>query len=132
MTKQDLILQVVSGGLLGMLGQTVRVCGGIKKISDLAAVNNQQVSDLFDGGRLLTSLLIGFAAGALAMVVSDTQGVATNLSNSLIAAVVSAGYAGTDFIEAWAKRFLPGSTTGQSSSEVANQAKDEVQIPPMG
>lgn len=99
-------LQVVAlGGLSGLAGQVIRVVAGLKKASDEAAAKQETLSDVFNGGRLVLSLAIGAVAGFLALL---TQVDATGVINvSTILALMAAGYAGTDFVEAFAARYLP-------------------------
>lgn len=128
MAALDLIYLLLAGGLLGMLGQVVRMCAGLKKASDSAAASGQSFADMFDGGKLGISLVIGFAAGALALLGAgwgSTSGPAGfKLDNSTISAIIAAGYAGTDFIEAFMKKSLPDSS-GAAAGPAARQ-------PPMG
>jgi hypothetical protein len=107
MKAEDWVIQALAGGLLGMLGQGVRVIAGLKKSSDSAAASGQGLADVFDGGTLMTSLLIGFVAGALAMLGAGPADRSTPLTHSLVMALISSGYAGTDFIEAFIKRAAP-------------------------
>jgi hypothetical protein len=104
----DVTLQILCGGLLGMIGQGMRVVAGLKKSSDSAAAAGMTLAEVFDGRTLLISLLIGFVAGALAMLTAAWPG-PLELTRSLLATIVAAGYAGSDFIEAFFK------TTGASA-----------------
>lgn len=95
------------GCLLGALGQGVRAIVGLKKMSDGASDSGKSAASTIDGGRLLTSLLIGAIAGALAAI--GLVGVAGNsehviVSASQISALLGAGYAGADFIEGFMNR----------------------------
>lgn len=102
----DVSLQILCGGLLGMVGQGMRAVAGLKKSSDAATSAGQSLGDVFDGRALLISLLIGFVAGALAMLTAAWPG-PLDVSRSLLATVVAAGYAGSDFIEAFLKTAAP-------------------------
>ena len=107
MTATDLVMQILAGGLLGMLGQGARVVAGLKKSSDGAAAVGQSLKDVFDGGALMRSLLIGFIAGALALLAAGPSGPLARLDHGMIMAIIASGYAGTDFIEAFIKKNLP-------------------------
>lgn len=102
---------IVLAGLLGMLGQGVRVVAGLKKASDDAAARNLSLAEVFILSRLVFGLLVGFVAGvaaALAIGIGKLVSVDTG-STSLLLGIAAAGYAGTDFIEA----FLPTIAAGR-------------------
>jgi hypothetical protein len=86
-TPFDLLIGLIAGGMLGMIGQGVRAVAGLKKMLDAGTMAD------FRPSILLVSLLIGFIAGALAFLASG--------STETAVAFVAAGYAGTDFIEAF-------------------------------
>ena len=73
MSALDLIYLLLAGGMLGMLGQVVRMCAGLKKANDSASASGQSFADMFDGGKLAISLVIGFA-GACAGVAEAPGG----------------------------------------------------------
>ena len=107
MTSQFIIMNILAGGLLGLLGQGVRVVAGLKKASE-----DSKLADVFVANQLLVSLLIGFVAGGLAMLgMSDLQA-AKQIDGANLFAIVAAGYAGTDFIEAFMKRHVPQAASG--------------------
>lgn len=128
MSALDLIYLLLAGGMLGMLGQVVRMCAGLKKANDSASASGQSFADMFDGGKLAISLVIGFAAGALALLgagwTNITSPAAIKLDNSTISAIIAAGYAGTDFIEAFMKKNVPDGSV--------NKAAPAARQPPMG
>jgi len=92
------------GGFAGMLGQGARTIVGLKKMNDSASAETRMASDLLDVSRLLTSLAIGFVAGALAAVplLNDLA----HVSAQQIFALAASGYAGADFIEGFMTRIL--------------------------
>jgi hypothetical protein len=113
-------------GLLGLVGQAVRAVGGLKKMNDEAAQQAVSAADLFVASRLLVSLMIGFIAGILA-------GLSLGLNNvfgdnvpamATLLGIASAGYAGTDFIEAMAPTI-----TGQLSKSTTTVADLKANIP---
>ena len=98
------------GGACGALGQGVRTIVGLKKVHDATANSSTTTSEAMDISRLLTSLAIGFIAGALAAVglISDLG----KVSSEQIFALAAAGYAGADFIEGLVSRVSGSSTLG--------------------
>jgi hypothetical protein len=123
MTIQQWILQLLLGGLLGVVGQGIRVVPGLKKVNDHALAEKKPFGDVFSMGTLLISLLIGFTAGALAIIASVPDGsAATTMDRQMILTLLAAGYAGTDFIEAFVKKNLPGNG-GATPATTAGDAK---------
>jgi hypothetical protein len=90
----DFLVKVVTGMLVGMLGQGARVAVGMKKTFDEAEARKTSFSQQFNWGQLVVSLLLGGIAGAIAIFSAvkqfDTQAFTT---------LFAAGYAGSDFIE---------------------------------
>ena len=114
MNVNDIASTVFAGGMLGMLGQGIRIAIGLKKLNDQNAANQAKNLPLepFDPSRLILSLFTGFVAGALALLmkaVADNS-VASLSSDSLIT-IIAVGYSGADFIEGffnmYAKKFVP-------------------------
>ncbi len=127
MSPEALSMQIIAGGLLGMLGQGVRVIAGLKKAHDSAAQQNQPLQ--IEPGSLLISLFIGFTAGALALL--STNGVSqTDISQSTAFALIAAGYAGTDFIEAFMKKYLPGDSSANTAASKNSAPADQTQEQP--
>ena len=110
MTAVDWIHLLLLGGLLGMLGQGIRVVAGLKKVNDQAVREGTPFAQLFKASALLVSLLIGFVAGALAIVGITSGQEAFKISKDLALALIAAGYAGTDFIEGFIKKYLPAAS----------------------
>jgi hypothetical protein len=112
------------GGLVGMVGQGIRVAVGLKKVNDTAQEKGVAFSEVFKPNELLVSLLIGFVAGALGILslrqVGETAG---TFDTENVIALIGIGYAGTDFIEAFVKKSLPnagGSASRSSPTPVAD------------
>lgn len=94
-SANDLISLILVGGLLGVLGQGIRMTIGLKKHSDLNAQSLDGEANPIDGTRLMIGIFLGFIAGALYLMVNGGD-----LKNrEFIFTVIAAGYAGTDFIE---------------------------------
>jgi len=107
MTAIDWIHLLLLGGLLGTLGQGIRVVPGLKKVNDQAVRDGTPFAQLFQTSTLLLSLLIGFIAGALAIIGITSGQEAFKVSKDLAITLIAAGYAGTDFIEGFIKKYLP-------------------------
>jgi len=107
MTTGETLIQLLTGGLLGLTGQGLRVVVGLKKLNDQAQQTNQKTKDLIVTSQLLISLLIGFFAGILATVSMLATGDGKPLSNHALLSMIAAGYAGTDFIEAFMNKAQP-------------------------
>jgi hypothetical protein len=100
------ILIIALGALMGVVGQGIRVTVGLKKASDRAAELGQKFTDAIDPARLLVSLLIGAVAGVMAAIV--TLSPTSAIERDALLALAAAGYSGTDFIEGFMARYLPG------------------------
>ena len=124
----DWVMTLILGGILGMVGQGIRVVIGLKKMNEIAAQEGKKFSELFQGNTLGLSLLIGFIAGALAMIGVTGSMEVNNPSKELIVTILGAGYAGTDFIEGFIKKNLPASATGTQ----AIAKNDEIDQPAVG
>ena len=106
-----LLQYVLSGGLLGMLGQGIRTLIGIRKM-----LSRSEAFVLF---KLITSLIIGFTAGALSILIMLFQNEKPLLfDSSLILLLISYGYAGVDIIESFYSKYLakPIEKPGKPSS----------------
>jgi putative chitinase len=117
MSVQEILLQLLLGGLLGVTGQGIRVVIGLKKQSDQAQLAGTTLRATFDAKRLSTSLLIGFVAGVLAMIgFTDFDKAMNGAAGSVketILGIIAAGYAGTDFIEGFISKYMPKTNTTQ-------------------
>ena len=119
----DLIYQILLGGLLGVLGQGIRVVSGLAKLnaSNVAnKANNQPTSD-FSASRLLVSLFIGFIAGAVASLIKG--GASSADDKTFIVTIMAAGYSGADFLEGIFQKYLPGNNpASQTAAKTATGA----------
>ena len=96
-------LQLIGlGGLLGVLGQGIRMIVGFKKLHDESAEKGVTISDLVRIDRIIVPLLIGFIAGALASI--PTLEKPAEISAEQLLTLLAAGYAGADFIEGFMSR----------------------------
>lgn len=109
MSESQLFMQILLGGLLGMLGQGIRIAVGLKKVNERAGSEGKAFRDVFDGRLMLISLLLGFVAGALAIIMLSEADAPPNgsVQRDLLLGIVAAGYMGTDFIEGFIKKYVP-------------------------
>jgi hypothetical protein len=98
---------VLLAAFLGAVGQLIRVVAGLKKQSDEAVAQRQTLAQRFSWQRLLVSMGLSIAVGAIAGVLAGLQSTSAYDTKTLLA-FVGAGYSGTDFLEAFAKKALPG------------------------
>jgi hypothetical protein len=129
MTTTEIINVIIAGGLLGTLGQGIRMAIGLKKLSDVNSVKGLLANEQINGTRILISLFIGFVAGSLFLLVKGTG----NLSEKdFIFSVIATGYSGADFIEGLFRTYLP--TTGDNTvpKKIADKKilEPENELPP--
>lgn len=124
----DWVLTLILGGFLGMIGQGIRVVAGLKKVNDQASAEGKTFGSLFQSSTLGLSLLIGFIAGALAIISVTGSMEVTKPTKDLIVIIIGAGYAGTDFIEGFIKKSLPAA---QGEAQLITK-NDEIDQPAMG
>ncbi|SFW50744.1 hypothetical protein [Chitinophaga sancti] len=109
MSITDILYTVIAGGLLGALGQGIRIAVGLKKLSDY---NAQQVAsgnapEKMDTGRLWVSIFIGFVAGAIGMIIKGASlKTADGYQTEAIVTIIAIGYAGADFIEGFFQTYF--------------------------
>lgn len=97
-----------------MAGQVLRIVVGLKKMNDEAAKKQVSAKSLFVPSSIGISLLIGFFAGVLAIIsLSSFKPDFFNDQNAkqVMIAIITAGYAGTDFIEGFISKYLPTANT---------------------
>lgn len=128
MNVTDWINLLLLGGMLGALGQGVRAVMGLKKVNDQAVLEGREMKDLVDASTLIISLVIGFIAGALAIVGIADPAKPMIPDKELVITLLGAGYAGTDFIEGFIKKYLPAA----NQSAAKPRANDEPDVPPVG
>jgi hypothetical protein len=104
-TAFDWLQLIALGGVVGALGQGMRMVAGFKKLHDASSGSSVAMSDLIVTHRLLVPLGIGFIAGALAA--ASTISSLDQISGQQILGIAAAGYAGADFIEGFMSRVAP-------------------------
>ena len=132
MTASQWIMQFLLGGVLGALGQAIRVVVGLKKLNDAALREGRSFREVFSASTLAMSLLIGFVAGALG-VLSLVANLQANIERQQVMLLIGIGYAGADFIEGFVRKNLPAATTGAPVAAPARGAAPDVDLqPPIG
>lgn len=102
MTIIDIMNNVLAGGMLGSLGQGIRIAVGLKKFNEGNAANAAQGKPVeeFSTSRLIISIFIGFVAGAIGMLIKgpaiSSKG---DFTTEAIITIIATGYSGADFIE---------------------------------
>ena len=107
MENGDWLQLIFLGGTAGLLGQGIRAAMGIQKAREKAKANKTSFSEVFSPSEFVTGLLVAFTAGALAAMTIQVSEPEEKFKLATVLGFVAAGYAGTDFIEGFAKRFLP-------------------------
>lgn len=98
METEKAILIILLGGVLGVVGQGVRMMVGLKKLNESNENPERGATLEFDANRIWLSLFMGFVAGILSVIVKgiDEKFVYTK---EVAFAIIAAGYSGADFIE---------------------------------
>jgi len=116
----DMLIMILLGALLGMIGQSIRIVAGLKKLSAKSS-DKDDFNEKFDLKQLVLSLLyaaiIGFISGALLAV----ENIEVVWDKSTILAMIGAGYAGVDFLEGFLARQMPNTTV--TTEVVTGKAK---------
>lgn len=131
----EYVSALVLGGILGMIGQGLRVIVGLKKLYDALADTGESLGNgsRFDSRRLWLSLFIGFVAGSFGMILKiDYESVSTMIMNKeFMISIVAIGYMGVDFIEGVMKSYLSKFERGLDSSPIPSPTrKTEPQFNP--
>lgn len=113
MAASDLILVLFVGGLLGMVGQGIRTIVGLKKVYDQSVRETKAFSQLFDSSMIGLSLMIGFVAGVLG-VISFLDPASTKFTKETLVTLIGIGYAGSDFIEGFVKKYVPSKSASDT------------------
>jgi hypothetical protein len=105
----ELLTAMLLAALLGLFGQGLRAAAGLKKQADEAAAQGKKLGEALDTTALVFSLFIGALAGMAAFLGLQygAQGGVDFSKGPTVLGFVSAGYAGADFIESFARKYLP-------------------------
>ncbi len=105
-TPLNTLIIILIGAILGAVGQGMRVIVGMKKVYDEAMKNSTPAEQLIEYRQITFSLIIGFAIGGVAGVLAAVSSDHVSFSDkSVVIAFITAGYAGTDFIEGFIKKY---------------------------
>ena len=136
MHVQDWIFRLLFGGIVGTLGQGLRSFSGLKKLYDEASHQGSTFKETFETSRMVTSLFLGFIAGSLAVIAMDDGNLAWEPKRQDVMTLLAAGYAGSDFIEAFIARYLPKSGSREpdapTGAPAANAGQDDHDVPAVG
>jgi hypothetical protein len=103
---------ILLGGLLGAIGQGIRVVVGLKKQMDESskssdgsdgAQSKKDWQQWFDPQQLLVSLAIAFVVGGIAGTLASLQSFGQDVTKEYMISIITVGYAGTDFVEGFMK-----------------------------
>jgi len=92
------------GGLLGVVGQGIRVVVGLKKKYDESLRLNKDLKEIFDARQLWISILISFLIGTVAGILGVINYIDQAITKEFLFTIIGIGYAGTDFIEGFIKK----------------------------
>jgi len=121
-----LINEILLGGLLGVLGQGIRMAVGLNKLhtSNVTKALNNEDADNFSVSRLILSIFIGFIAGAIALLIKGGSITDAN-KTEYIFAIMAAGYSGADFIEGIFKTYISKINPPSRSDNTAKKANQQ-------
>lgn len=91
----SILLTILTGGVLGVLGQGVRVLIGLKKLREASGGSEETYDKLLSVSRIVISIFIGFVTGGVAALSMGKEINSPDVAFSLI----GIGYLGVDFIE---------------------------------
>ncbi|MTI80253.1 MAG: hypothetical protein FH758_05120 [Firmicutes bacterium] len=95
---------ILLGALLGAIGQSARALLGIKKQMDGFDKTKDNIKEWLDTKKLLLSLMTGAISGCLGAIFM----LGKDIDKEFLLSLVAIGYTGTDFVEGFMKRRLPG------------------------
>lgn len=133
MTTNEVIQNVLAGGLLGILGQGIRIAVGLKKLNDSNNVQLAQgnTQENFSTSRMFISIFIGFAAGAIGMLIKgSTLAKDGNFDTESIVTIMAIGYSGADFIEGVFNTYINKSVAANANSGTGENATNQINQQP--
>lgn len=129
MESYNIIEIIFTGGLLGILGQGIRVVVGVKKTKDENAIKPTDLQTPISNATIIYSIFIGFVAGALSLLI-DNPSPDGKLSTEVIMLIITAGYSGADFIEGiFGKYVQPKFSSASTSNPTAAATADNTILP---
>lgn len=112
----DVLIMVLLGAILGTVGQGLRVIVGLKKLAFNSNESTGSDKSGFQTSQLVISLFISFAIGAIAGVLAAVMVDGVTFTTSVVLSFITAGYAGTDFIEGFIKKNPPSTAPSANSA----------------
>lgn len=97
----QLLKIILLASILGMCGQVIRVMAGLKKIKETASEDRKNIKSVLNDNtsQILFSLIIALIVGGVSGILVAITSPVFVLDKATIIALITAGYAGTDFIE---------------------------------
>ena len=130
LTAINVLPALVLCGVAGMVGQGIRAVVGLNKAGDFQADKLEHFH--FNAPYLLVTLMIGFIAGCMSGLIIGIEDFIHQLQIDKLFAVISAGYAGVDFIEGSLNLLINKVAPDRQSSSVnaGKEAETNPAIPP--
>ena len=126
-TPITLLLIILIGAILGATGQGIRVIVGLKKAYDEALRDNKAATSIIQYQQITFSLFLGLAVGGIAGVLAAVSTDITStfvFTKATVIAFITAGYAGTDFIEGFIKKYpVDGTGDTKTNNDLSNKAQ---------
>lgn len=116
MIALDYLPLITMGGILGLLGQSIRVLIGLRKTVQIAATKESTLSKEIDFRKLLVGLFIGLVMGCLSLLLIQQVPDEPLIGNNIVA-IIAIGYAGTDAVEGLFKVYPPPKTRQEQNSD---------------
>lgn len=116
MIALDYLPLIAMGGILGLLGQSIRVLIGLRKTVQIAAAKESTLSKEIDFRRLLIGLFMGVVIGCLSLLLIQQAPDEPLIGNNIVA-IIAIGYAGTDATEGLFNIYPPPKTKRQQNSD---------------
>jgi hypothetical protein len=139
MTVTEIINNILAGGLLGVIGQGIRIAVGLKKFNEDNAIQvaRDEPAEEFSTSRLVISIFIGFVAGALGVLTRQPgDGAEIKLDKEAIITIIAIGYSGADFIEGvfktYINKFQPTPTSHQTPQGQSTNGPENTEEQPVG
>lgn len=122
---------ILTGGMLGILGQGIRVAVGVKKVKDENAIKPAELQTPISSATIFYSIFIGFVAGALFLLVDNPPPAEGKLTNEVIMLIITAGYSGADFIEGLFGKYIQPRLTTTATAQAISVANTGNPTPPL-
>ena len=115
MIALDYLPLIAMGGILGLLGQSIRVLIGLRKTVQIAAAKESTLGKEIDFRRLLLGLFIGLVIGCLSFLLIQQAPDEPLIGNNIVA-IIAIGYAGTDAVEGLFNAYPPPKAKREQNS----------------